>query len=161
MTEEVAQLVKDRFKELPEKLQGALLKPSLRTSIGVVSDKHHLPSDKASALENEVVLTLLALEPLEQFDERIMAELLIPGSLAASITRDLSGLIFSEVEPELRQLSEAQEDAGNEEPKELSDINSATRVPTPVQQVVQRASAPPLTDMPRYVKDDPYREPPK
>lgn len=165
MDQETKQLVQERYQELPQILQNALLRPTLTSSIRLIAEKHHLPTEKASLLEDEVVLTLLAFEPLTRFDERIMAELLIPGSVAASVARDLDEMIFTEVREDLTEITKEHEEHDKMEEKEMNssvDVVPSRSAITPMPPVVPQTPAPsPVAQMPRYVKDDPYRESPK
>lgn len=165
MDPEIQTMLDERFAILPPQLREFIRRPTTTASIRIIGEKHNLTGDKFITFENEVMLTLLAFEPLEQFDERLMAELLIPGSLAASIAKDLNDMVFAEVRGELQEIAKAQEEAGRTEEKGLGIAD--TVVPPPVvertspQQLQDTAPAKPLTDMPRYVKNDPYRESPK
>jgi len=164
MEDETKKLIAEQYQELPPKLQELLMKPVLTSTIRVIAEKHHLSVDKAVMLENEVVLTLLAFESLESFDERIMAELLIPGSVATSIERDLNEMVFGEVREELDALLEEQERLETTETESLVDDEPSRPViaAEPSTLPTSPTAAPnPVAQMPRYVKDDPYRESPK
>lgn len=166
MNNETTQLIAGRWEQLPARIQSLLLSETLLPSIRIIAEKHHLPDDKAIALEREVLLTLLAFETLNQFDEHLMAELLIPGSLASSIMRDIDTMIFAQVRPELDLLILEQETAEEQEkvsePLEVSDTATTTSDAAPEQPLYEPPrTVRPVSDMPRYVKEDPYRESPR
>lgn len=174
MDEQTNKIIQERYNLLPQKIQEFILKEQVVSSIQIIGEKYRLPPDKVTVLENEIIMTLLALEPIAGFDERIMAELLIPGSLATSIERDVKKLIFLEVEQELLVLEK--EYAENEK-KIAAESPSAPNIPlSPVfkERITGKDTVPepkptntetvpsyskPMTDIPRYVSSDPYREP--
>ncbi len=165
MEPDIQALIDERYAELPERLRGFIRQPSVHAAIRIVGEKHNLPAEKASVFENEVMLTLMGFEPVERLDERIMAELLIPGSAAASMARDIDAMVFSEVRTELAELADRyfNEDAS---PAETPIVVAATPArPEPPAYEHDAPEVPlygkPITDMPRYVTEDPYREPPR
>jgi len=154
MEPDIQDIISARYEELPPKLRALVVKPTLAPTIRIIAEKHHLPEDKITTLENEVMLVLLAFEEVRGFDERIVAELLIPGSLATSITRDLDTMVFAEVLDELTGIY-----------KERADYEKAHPTVTPPQtfapmpEVAPTPTTKPLTEAPRYTTQDPYREP--
>lgn len=172
MDQEIKKLVVERYEVLPQKIQEFLLKPTLTSSIRIVAQKHNLPEAKATTLENEVVMTLLGFEPLESFDERIMKELLIPGSVAASIERDLKETVFHEVEDELLRIEKEQKEYDKQLEKEgqkpqiaqapaFKTIAIEEKALPPQEPAPLPSYAKPLTEAPRYTSEDPYRERPQ
>lgn len=167
MDPEIQQMLEERIALLPQRLREYILRPSTKGAIRVIAEKHHITGEKFILFENEVMLVLLGFESLESFDEHIMAELLIPGSAAASIERDLTEMVFTEVRGELEAMAREQEAAEQALEKDPAWSNTSSPTAPPIVPLIsksQPSSTPiskPVADMPRYVKDDPYREPPK
>lgn len=155
MEPDIQDIISARYDELPPKLKVLVLKPTLTPTIRIIAEKHHLPEDKITALENEVMLVLLAFEEVGGFDERIVAELLIPGSLATSITRDLDTMVFAEVQGELTTIYRERAEYEKTHPT-VTPPQTFTHVPDPA---TPAPTTKPLTEAPRYTTQDPYREP--
>ncbi len=148
-------IISARYDELPPKLKALVVKPTLAPTIRIIAEKHHLPEDKIIALENEVMLVLLAFEEVGDFDEHIVAELLIPGSLATSIARDLDTMVFAEVLDELTTIYKERAEYEKTHPT-VTPPQTFAHIPDPA---TPAPTAKPLTEAPRYTTQDPYREP--
>jgi hypothetical protein len=168
-------LLRERFESLPEKLQNLIMRPSLASSVQIVAEKHRLPEDKAGILREMVTLTLLTFEDSNRFEERIMEELLIPGSVATSIARDIDTTIFVEAREEMKQAWNERKAHEASLPKETMPVAKSTPVfqkrlieeatpvsasPLATHQYQPPSYTKPLTNMPQYT-EDPYREKPE
>ncbi len=160
MDTEFKNMVVGRYETLPERLQSLIVKPEVSALIQIIGDKHHLPADKSLLLADIVMLTLLTFEGLGTFEERLVEELLIPGSVAESITRDIESAIFTEVKMDLDQLWEERElhekELGLQKPAKDSYKPSGKE---PLAEPLPSYKKP-LTEIPTY-KEDPYREIPQ
>ncbi len=166
--------LRERFESLPEKLQNLIMRPSLSSSVHVIAEKHRLPEDKAGILREMVTLALLTFEDVNRFEERIMEELLIPGSVALSIARDIDTTIFVEVREEMRQVWDERKVYEASLPKGTAPVAKSIPVfekriieggaPVPTSSTTPLYQPPsyakPLTNMPQYT-EDPYREKPE
>lgn len=159
----------ERYSVLTPKLKALVDKPNLADTIRIIAEKHHLPEEKIISLENEVMMVLLAFEDLSGFDERLVSELLIPGSVATSISRDIDTMIFKEVDDELTQIYRDREQFEKDHPELVPPSSPATRLPEapPIRTLYEQSHPPTLTtppqpprpvaETPRY-GEDPYRE---
>ena len=165
----IEKLLEVRYGELPPRIRAYLSRPLLITSLRIIAEKHHLPEDRAKTLENEVMLVLLAFTTMDTFEETLVRELLIPGSVAASIARDVNEMIFAEVRPDLEEIYRQREGyeksqgggsaQGGATPAPVAPRPASTfiRPAAPSEPPVIQPPRPPLTDVPKY-SSDPYRE---
>lgn len=180
MDQTLRTLVLERYENLPERIQSLIVKPQTETAVRIIAEKHHLPEDKTQLLVDLVTLILLTFEKSVSFEERIVEELLIPGSVAASIARDIESTIFSEVRDELetiyKERAQYEKEMAEEErvqnpqttTQELQERELPVTQRTYQQPIEETPPEPPAT--PRYVQHltntprydaDPYREKPE
>ena len=157
MDQDIDKIIAERYNGLPEKMQVFLVKPTVRSSIKIIGEKHHLPPDKLVRLENKTMLVLLAFEHKNTFEERLIEHLLVPGSVAASIARDIDTTVFSEIKDELDAIYADRAKADNEESHKeyVRDTAPAYR---------ETLGEPPVVPPPSYsqplTNTDRYREEP-
>lgn len=158
--EPAQQKLKERFSLLPRELQEAILAADLREKLKVVTDTHRLHIDQAGALENETILVMLGLEPLEDYRANLARELGVPEALAAAIERDVNRLIFLPIRESLKNLTE--KDAGEEgapAPAAPSPAERAGVGPSAPAPAAARAAAP-LPPKPPSVPEGEEPKPP-
>lgn len=165
---------KQQLATLPQTLRDHAMRASVPPLIGIIAQKHILPPEKALGLENEIFFVLMGLEPVTHFEEGIVKELLIPGSVAKSIATDINASIFTEVAGELDALAKRLEKQRAQvkpvAPRTPAPMLTVTPVPraesahTPPERSMYGAPPPlvPLANTPRYEIDDtPLAPPPR
>lgn len=153
-------IFKKRVTDMPESVQLLLVRPTFDSSIRVIAEKHRLPEEKLESYETLIILVLLAFEDMGDFEELLMRELLIPGSVAASIVHDIENTIFAEVRSDLLKIYAERE----KYEKELAqqELGKPTQKPSGKEPLPEPLPSykKPLTETPTY-KEDPYREIPR
>ncbi len=114
--DELEQILKDRFSKLPPKLQGALINPIWRNSLGEKAQSFGLTEDQKAFLENEVVFVLMGLEPKENLVANLKSEVTMTEENARQMNDYVNGAILSSVSQELKGLGQ---EAGENTPAPL------------------------------------------
>ena len=146
-----------------------------------LADTQKLHLDQWESLENEVMLSLLGFQPIEDLEKSIKNEVKVSDEVAKILTAEISKIVF---EP-IRQEMERQLEHPDAKPVEMTGVETASKdaiaaetkpaapavVPaTPpdapnqekaVRAPVSESYKPGETSVDRkQVHDDPYREPP-
>lgn len=93
--------IAERFKVLPKVVQDAILSADVEEHMRALADKHELHFDQWSSLENEVMLALLGLEPIDALATNIEHEVGVPTAVAQSIAEDISRIVFEPIRAQL------------------------------------------------------------
>lgn len=175
--------LKERFLALPKIVQDAVTSADIEKHLRSLADTQRLHIDQWQKLENEVMLTLLGLQQIENLQKNIKSEVGVDDTIAQELAENVNKIVFEPIRQELeRQLEhpEAKE-------KEVSGVEAAknaalaTAEPnSPMAPAVAPATPPasapevkvaPPAENPNYkpgetsaqraaVHDDPYREAP-
>lgn len=92
------------FHSLPPDLQKALLSADISMKVRDICNKHNFHVDKIPALEMEVMIVLLGIEPVSRFIDQITRKLQITREEAGVIAKDVQDSIFQSVTNSLRQI---------------------------------------------------------
>ena len=76
--------LKERFQKLPKVLQNAITSADVEKRMRELADTHKLHIDQWQSLENEVMLTLLGVQPIESLEKNIKSEVAVPDDAAKS-----------------------------------------------------------------------------
>lgn len=104
--EAFAAAIKERFSLLPQVVQDAITSADMSKRLRELASKHQLHVDQWEALENEVQLTMLGLQPLEELGKNLTDELHIPFDVANPLAADISRIVFEPIRAELERLLE-------------------------------------------------------
>lgn len=99
--DEGQQILKNRFDELPPGLRRYISAKDWVTKISDIETKHNISDDSHIAFENEILLTLLCLEPIADLAENIKRELGIDSNMAEWVAEDVNREIFSQVSDDM------------------------------------------------------------
>lgn len=180
--------LEERFKTLPKVVRDAITSANVEKHLRELAKTHQLHLDQWETLENEVMLTLLGFQPIEDLGKNIESEVGVPNETAKLLASDISKTVFEPIRVELeRELESAQQ--GAQAPKEREKTPEpeqkaaevAPQTQTPPAPVPTVAPATPPTPAPtekaarapmseaykagepstarRAIEDDPYREP--
>lgn len=105
--EEINTQIRERFRQLPPKLQDAITSADLSQKIKEIVKKHNLLIDEGGILEREVLFILLGLEPSSEFVDNISKELGLNKEEVTAIAEDVNTLIFDGVRTHLREIEES------------------------------------------------------
>ncbi len=103
---DIQQIIKDRYKELPEDIQQAIKSNDLASKFNAIAEKYNLHVDQNGALQTETILVMLGLEPTENYLDNVQKALEIPRNIALSITEDINNEILNNIRTSLRTLQE-------------------------------------------------------
>ena len=113
--------LKERLEELPKVVQDAITSSNIEKQLRELSESRKLHLDQWERLENEVMLTLLGFQPLDRLQQNIEKNVSVPSDMAASLTADISRIIFEPIRQELeRELDHPEAKA-----KEVSGVDTA------------------------------------
>lgn len=150
-------ILSKQFNQLPKVVQQAITSAHVEERLRVLADKHKLHYDQWIGLENEIMLVLLGIQPIDQLAKNIAEEVSIPLESAQTIAQDASDTIFLPIEEELERVL-ANPDA---KPKEES-VDEAFRQQALAEARETEGTVQPETGKkvpPRSLEGDPYREP--
>ncbi len=137
--EELQQEIRSRLAALPKVVRDAITSTDVQERLRKLATVHKLHLDQWEAFENEVMFTLLGIQPIEELERNIKQELGVTDEIARTLTSSASELVFEPIRQELeRQLEHpaAQE-------KEVSEIEEAR-----AQQLGENTAASPITISP-------------
>lgn len=177
----MAEKLDKRFAELPKVVQDAIRSADVEQHLRSLADTHKLHIDQWERLENEVMLTLMGFEKIEELQPNIEKQVGLPAELAKMIADDISRVVFEPIRQELeRQLShpEAKAATGNEideARKKILEVENAAapKAPAPLAATppapppTEKAVRAPLSETyiqngtsadRKAVEGDPYRE---
>lgn len=175
---ELSEQIKVRFKELPKVVQGAITSADVQKQLRTLADTNKLHLDQWQLLENDVMLTLLGFQPINELAEHLKADLDITSEQAAILATGISKIVFEPIREELERTL----DNPDAKPAAMSGVEAvgaqalaaekaqtvapATPPPPPPEQKAMRAPisesyhAGEASTARKSVHDDPYREPP-
>ncbi len=145
MEENVQKIFKEQYNKLPPELQQAIMASDLRVKLAAIMQKYRLHIDKASVLENEVVLVLMGMESPDEFVNNARRELAISPEDSRALARDVNDQIFHPIREKLESFIN----------KQAQEFGSTLPPVTPGDAL--RPTAPPAPNLP--VSNDRYREP--
>ena len=165
---EYEKAIAEQFETLPHVVQEAILSADVETRLRELWQKHQLHVDQWASLQDEVMLTLLGLRPVEKLQENIRARAGVPDAIAASLAEEISHSVFEPIRQELER--ELEHPEAKEE--KLSDVeaarasvlqgaeskDAATKTlttalpPTPAPSPVQPATPPPPPPVEKVVR---------
>lgn len=102
-TDNIQDIVKARFAELPQVVQKAITSADIQKRLRELADSHKLHLDQWEALENEVLMALLGATKPSELQQNIKKELDIPDDVAAALTVNISKLVFEPIRQELER----------------------------------------------------------
>ena len=171
--------IKERIKILPDELKSFVLEEKWREDAEKIGGEFNLDEEKYAALENEIFLVLLCLEPRKDFVENIKKELGMDANDTTWIAEDVEKNIFSKVSDELNAIENQIEENEKENVGEKETEPQSSGVGGSFEQIIlnqaramqpaippenlptgeQKQNEPPQTAVPDYRGSDPYREP--
>ncbi|MCI0619431.1 hypothetical protein L0Y40_00110 [Candidatus Wolfebacteria bacterium] len=101
---EFERIIAERLSMLPADLKRAISDSQLDTHFLEIAQKNHLRVDESKTLENETMLALLGVEPLEDFGRNLERHAKFSPESAAAVTNDVNRLIFTPIRESLKQL---------------------------------------------------------
>jgi hypothetical protein len=144
-TTNIKQLIGERIASLPAPVRNAIESAELEQHLRGLAEKHKLHFDQWDSLEQEVMLTLLGVHPIEELEINMVSEVGISLDLARTLATDINSMIFEPIRQELeRQLEhpEARE-------KEVSGVEAARQQQLQTSTVAEPApTAVPMTSPP-------------
>ncbi len=173
-------MLKERFAQLPKVVQDAIMSADVEKRMRELADTHKLHIDQWQSLENEVMLTLLGAQPIDDLEKNIKNEVKVSVDIAKSLAADISKIVFEPIREEL----ERELEHPDAKTAEVSNVEAArTQIlgggaaPAPTVLPATPPAAPPMGKIERApvsesykagetsiarksVHDDPYREPP-
>lgn len=177
--------MQQRFHALPKVVQDAILSVEVEAKLRSIAQEHKLHIDQGEKLENEVMLVLLGIQPVDGLQKNIQENVVLNPESSAILAAAVSKSIFAPIRQELeRQLDHPEakaeklsgEEAARRQILSVGEEHAATSAPS-----IAPATPPPppnaqkaVRSMPvsgaykpgvpslerKDVHDDPYREPP-
>ncbi|MEK7509608.1 MAG: hypothetical protein AAB605_02745 [Patescibacteria group bacterium] len=188
---DLSTLIKERFSKLPKVVQDAITSTDVQKRLRQLADTHKLHVDQWESLENEVMLTLLGIEAVENFEKNLMREVGVTLDIAHALAESINSTVFEPIRAELeRQLEHPEakaETVSGVEAARTQILGGGTQeaLPATVQQPLPPPVVPATPPAPppevtvarapasgaykpgeasierKSVVDDPYREPPQ
>ncbi len=172
MDETTQQQILDVFEKLPEPVKRAITSANTKKQLQTLAEEQKLHVDMWGGLENEVTLTLLGIQPVEELPQNLL-ELGLPSETVDILVERINAIVFEPIREELeRELGAPQ---AKEEPKtDIEKIRDAVLA----EEKKDSSVAPPPVSAPAVpagpasgeykpgeksveratVDDDPYRE---
>lgn len=126
MDDETKKILKEAFDRLPKDLQEAILSTDISAKLSQISEKNGLRTDQGTALENEVIMTIMNLEPIEDLLSNVKENLEVNSQKAGEIVSDINELIFKSIRSSMQAIQESDNKAEEKEEENL-DRNEILR----------------------------------
>jgi len=95
--------LKERFAQLPKVVQNAITSADVRKRMRELADTHKLHLDQWETLENEVMMTLFGVLPIDELRANIQKEVGVPEEIAKELTENISKIVFEPIREELER----------------------------------------------------------
>ncbi|MBM3271994.1 hypothetical protein FJY94_01775 [Candidatus Kaiserbacteria bacterium] len=149
--------LQERFVLLPKVVQDAILSADVSKRLRALASTHQLHIDQWEVLEQEVQLTLLGMQPLEELAKNLETELHIPFDQAGPLAADISRAVFEPIRAELERQLEHPE--AKEEEKTAIETAAAQALATdsihPAETAVAATPTTPSTTPPTTTPEQP------
>ena len=126
--EDTQAILKERFRQLPKPVQEAITSAEVEARLRELANAHKLHLDQWEALENEILMTLYGILPLDELQANIQKQVSVPEEEAAELTRSISDIVFEPIRTQL----ERELDTPEQPTKEEEVVAAHQAVPTPV-----------------------------
>ena len=100
---DIQKILKERFAQLPTPVQKAITSTDVEKHLRALADTHKLHVDQWEALENEVMMTLLGVTPIEELQAGIKKYVNVPDEVASALAGDISKEVFQPIRSELER----------------------------------------------------------
>jgi hypothetical protein len=100
---EINDKLQERFAQLPKVIQDAITSAEVEKHLRSLAETHKLHLDQWTALENEVMLTLLGFQKAEDLTESIRSQVGMPAEAAAALAEGISKAVFEPIRGELER----------------------------------------------------------
>jgi hypothetical protein len=181
---DIQEVLKERFVQLPKVVQNAITSEDNAKHLRELGEQHKLHIDQWEILENEVMMALFGVIPIENLESDIKKEVGVSDEIAKSLTENISKIVFEPIRQELERQLEHPEakaaDVSGVEAARTQILSGEANPLPPAAPAVEPATpptAPPTEKAVRApiseaykagepssarasVADDPYREPP-
>ncbi len=94
----------NRYQELPEDLQRALVSPNYSDIMTEIGKKFELPIDKVGELADETGLVMLGLTSPSDYVKNLTARLSVPQEKARAIAEEINQKVFQPVRESLKKI---------------------------------------------------------
>ncbi len=96
-------MIKERFARLPKVVQNAITSADIEKQLRGLATTHKLHLDQWETLENEVIMTLLGINPIEGLRNDLQKQLKVSDEIASALTADISKIVFEPIRAELER----------------------------------------------------------
>ena len=153
-TNNIEELVAERLAQLPKVVRDAIASSDIEKHLRSIADTYKLHLDQWQKLEDQVMMTLLAVHAPEELAQNIETEIGVSADMAKTLAADINAAVFQPIREELeRQLDHPQaEEEKKTDVETMRDEMLASKeavVPpavNPVATVVGTPGTPPPTD---------------
>ncbi|HEY4525178.1 MAG TPA: hypothetical protein VJL39_02335 [Candidatus Paceibacterota bacterium] len=159
-----------RFNDLPKVVQDSITSADVQEHLRKLADTHKLHLDQWQRLENEVMLTLLGFQPVEDLQQNLVHDVGVDGEVAKALAADISAIVFVPIREELeRELAHTGTQPATAEATQPAAGEKVAPATPPPERGTDRAVRPLPTESyksgeksseRKEVHADPYREPP-
>ncbi|MFZ2886971.1 MAG: hypothetical protein WA021_04095 [Minisyncoccia bacterium] len=149
----IDETIKKHFQQLPGVVQDAITSTDVQTQLRGLADMHKLHLDQWEKLENEVMMTLLGIQRVEDLEPNIMSEVGTSAEVAHALAVDINAVVFEPIRQELeRQLEHPdakaatmnQAEVARTEILDAEHADNASSVATPTPQTSSESQPPPV-----------------
>jgi len=100
---DIQKLIRERFAQLPKVVQTAITSADIEKQLRELANTHKLHLDQWQTLENEVVMTLIGINPVEELSVNLQKQLAVSNEIAKSLTADISKIVFEPIREQLER----------------------------------------------------------
>ncbi len=169
-------LLKERFAQLPKVVQNAITSADVQKRMRELADTHKLHLDQWEGLENEVMMTLYGVTPVDELQANIKKHVGVSSEISQILAGEISKIVFEPIRAELeRELEHPDAKAADVSDVEAarSQVLSSEAIPTvlpatpPAEAPTGKIERAPVSESykagetsaaRKSVHDDPYRE---
>ena len=144
MNQELQQLMKEQWAQLPSAVQKALVAPDLQQKIIKVGDANQLHVDQKGVLSDETVLLMLGLTHPDDFVSILTERLGVDAAAAEKVAQDIGREIVLPIREQMKKDVAAEEAASAAQQPAPADKNISVVMPSKAAAPVPAVTTPPV-----------------
>ena len=101
--QDTSAVLKERFAQLPKVVQNAITSADVQKHLRELANKNKLHLDQWGKLENEVMMTLFGVTPVDELLPNIKKHVGVSDEMATQLANEISKIVFEPIREELER----------------------------------------------------------
>ncbi|MFC1731424.1 hypothetical protein ACFL6I_13985 [candidate division KSB1 bacterium] len=126
MEQNVINILENQFDKLPESLQTFIVSNDFKESLKSIAIDYNLDDKKQTSLENETLMVLLGLEPLNDLEKNLEDNIGLTKEQVPEVIKNVAEKIITPIEDDLRIFLEKELEEENEKDTRTEETKEET-----------------------------------